>query len=336
MPPSSKITQDGAVTIVESPSYSIRSRILYFVLRTFYSILVTHLLSKPTPSGHQPASAVPKSLHKRFTIKKREFYDWSVYDISLKPHKSKGGNGGTSDGKESSEIKRRMMYIPGTGFVIPASSEHFKFVTKAFVEGVNAVVTVVLHPLAPKNTVLEVYPKFFELYEQLAASLPVDGELDIGGDSSGGGISLSIVQHLREKGIRLPNRLFMMAPSVDFVQPKEEDMKYVSKLDPLQTVDESHSDHVKWVADTMKLEDPRISPIRGNFDVLRDIKIVGLVGTYDILEPDCRRLVEKLKEQGIRAEWLFGEKMVHCWPLMHIYQIPESKQAVTWIIEKMK
>ncbi|KAF3911163.1 hypothetical protein AA313_de0208778 [Arthrobotrys entomopaga] len=338
MPPSSKVTQDRTVTTIESPSYSLRSRILYFVLRAFYSILVTRLLTKPTSSGHQPTSVVPKSLHKRFTIKQRDFYDWSVYDVSLKPQKSNrnGKNGGISDGKEKAEVRRRMMYIPGTGFIMPASPEHLKFIAKAFVEGVNSVVTVVLHPLAPKHTVSEVYLKFFELYEQLAGSLPPDGEIDVGGDSAGGGISLSIVQHLKAKGMRLPNRLFMMAPSVDFVQPKEEDMKHVSNLDPLQRVDESHDAHAKWVANSMELDDPRISPIRGNFDGLENVRVIGLVGTYDILEPDCRRLVEKLKEQGIQAEWLFGERMVHCWPLMHIYWIPESKQAVNWIIEKMK
>ncbi|EPS35895.1 hypothetical protein H072_10632 [Dactylellina haptotyla CBS 200.50] len=324
------LTQDGTVAITHSSSYSLRSRLLYSVLRVLYPTAISWLLSKPSESGHQPIN-IPKSIYKHFVVQKREFYDWSVYDISLKPKEAE-----SKDGHGKSEVKRRMLYIPGTGFVMSTSSEHFRFVTTAFVEGVQAVVTVVLHPLAPKNTVLEVYPKVFELYEQLAASLPPDGEMDIGGDSSGGGISLSVTQHLRERGLRLPDRLFMMAPSVDFVQPQEEDMKIVSKLDPLQKVSESHDTHLKWVNNSMPLDDPIVSPIRGIFGDIQGVKVIGLVGKYDILDPDCTRLVERLKKENITTDWLFGEKMVHCWPLMHVYKIPEAKDAIVWIIDKMK
>ncbi|KAF3916689.1 Esterase [Dactylellina cionopaga] len=327
-------TQDGLMTTTHSTSYSLRARILYLVLKLLYSPIITHFLANPTESGHQHAR-IPKSVQKHFVIQRREFYDWTVYDISLKHDHDKNIKFRTEDGGQESKAKRRMMYIPGTGFTIPTSTEHFKFITKAFAAGLNAVVTVVLHPLAPKHTFADVYPKFFELYEQLVNDLPVDGEIDVGGDSSGGGISLSVVQHLGEKGLRLPDRLFLMAPSVDFVQPKEEDMKKVSKLDPLQRVDETHSVHVKWVDNAVELDDPKVSPIRGDFTCLERVKIVGLIGTYDILEPDTIRLREKLKGEGLQVDWLVGEKMLHCWPLLQLY-IPEAKEAISWIIEKMK
>lgn len=98
-----------------------------------------------------------------------------------------------------------------------------------------------------------------------------------------------------------------MAPRIDFVQPKEEDMKKVSTLDPLQRVDESHGAHLKWTNGEMELDDPIVSPIRGDFHYLKSIKVVGLVETYDILEPDCVRLRQKLKDEGIKVEWLVGE-----------------------------
>ncbi|KAK6535783.1 hypothetical protein TWF281_000035 [Arthrobotrys megalospora] len=326
------VSHDGTLTLTTSSSHSLRAKILYLVLRLFYSPIISRFVKNPTGSGHQHVK-VPKSLYKRFTIVERDFYDWSVFDISPKPKATTKSRG---QDEKIDITRRRMMYIPGTGFTIPTSSEHFKFISKAFTTSCPATVTVVLHPLAPNHTASEVYPKFFELYSQLLRDLPPDGEIDIGGDSSGGGISLSIVQHLNERGLRLPNRLFLMAPSVDFVQPKAEDMKKVSKLDPLQRVDESHTAHVKWVNNEIELDDPIVSPIRGDFRCLKGIKVVGLVGTYDILEPDCVRLREKMRDEGVQVEWMVGEKMLHCWPLMQAYFLPEANRAIDWIIDKIK
>ncbi|KAF3092586.1 hypothetical protein TWF569_009020 [Orbilia oligospora] len=325
--------KSGTLTLTTSSSHSFRAKTLYLVLRLFYSPVISRFVENPAESGHQHIKP-PKSLSKKFTIKKRDFYDWSVYDISIKPSSKPKSKLKDQDAQKIPE--RRMMYIPGTGFTISTSSEHFKFVSKTFVSDPYSTVTVVLHPLAPKHTISSVYPKFFELYSQLLDELTLNGEIDIGGDSSGGGISLSIVQHLNSRGLRLPNRLFIMAPSVDFVQPKASDMKKVSDLDPLQRVDQSHAAHLKWVNGEMPLSDPIVSPIRGNFHCLKGIKVVGLVGTYDILEPDCIRLREKMRDEGIEVEWLVGEKMVHCWPLMQAYLLPEGKEAVGWIRQKMK
>ncbi|KAK6516075.1 hypothetical protein TWF506_005988 [Arthrobotrys conoides] len=332
-----KSKESGTLTLTTSSSHSLRAKILYLVLRLFYSPIISRFVKNPTDSGHQHVHP-PKSVCKKFMITKRDFYDWTVYDISPKPTtKAKPKSGEKIQDQDVEQIpERRMMYIPGTGFTIPTSSEHFKFISKTFVSDFYSTVTVVLHPLTPKHTVSSVYPKFFELYSQLLDSLSPNGEIDIGGDSSGGGISLSIVQHLNSHGLRLPNRLFLMAPSVDFVQPKASDMKKVSDLDPLQRVDQSHADHLKWVNGEMSMSDPIVSPIRGDFHCLKGIKVVGLVGTYDILEPDCVRLREKMRDEGIEVEWLVGEKMVHCWPLMQAYLLPEGKEAVGWIRKRLK
>ncbi|KAK6508789.1 hypothetical protein TWF481_003559 [Arthrobotrys musiformis] len=326
------VSHDTSLTITTSSSHSLRAKILHSVLRLFYPPIISRFVQNPTESSHQHVK-VPKSLRKRFMVTKRDFYDWTVYDISSKPRKDQEEKAGVT--------KRCMMYIPGTGFTIPTSSEHFRFIAKAFASDYPSVVTVVLHPLAPKHTVSEVYPKFFELYSQLLAEMslergPEGGELDIGGDSSGGGICLSIVQHLEARGLRLPNRLFLMAPSVDFVQPNAEDMKKVSKLDPLQRVDRNYAAHVRWVNGEMELDDPIVSPIRGDFRCLKGVKVVGMAGTYDILEPDCVRLRERMRDEGIQVEWMVGEKTVHCWPLMQAYLLPEGRRAVGWIILKMK
>ncbi|KAK6362580.1 hypothetical protein TWF730_000037 [Orbilia blumenaviensis] len=325
------VFHEGTLTLTTCSSQSVRAKILYLVLRLFYSPIISRFVGSPTASGHQHVR-VPKSLYKRFVVTKREFYDWTVYDISRKPEMTTGSK---RQNETPDKPTRRMMYIPGTGFTIPTSSEHFKFVSKTFALECSAIVTVVLHPLAPKHSVSEVYPKFFELYSQLLNELTPGAEIDLGGDSSGGGISLSIAQHLKGRGLRPPNRLFLMAPSVDFVQPRVEDMKKISELDPLQRVDETRYGHIKWVNDEMGLDDPIVSPIRGGFHCLKGIKVVGLIGTYDILEPDCVKLRERLRDEGVEVEWLVGHRMVHCWPLMQAYLLPEARRAVKWIKVKM-
>ncbi|KAF3939196.1 Esterase [Dactylella cylindrospora] len=322
-------TKDGSIPITRLNSHSLRSRLFYLILRFFYSPILSKITSRPTASGHQNVE-IPPSLRKRFSITRRDFHDWTVYDVSRKESQRYGGTT-RQDGLPT----RRVMYIPGTGFTKPASSEHLKFASEAFAVE-SAIVTIVLHPLAPKHRVLSVYPKLFDLYEILLKELAPGGYMDIGGDSSGGGMAVSMVQQLKTRGLALPRKLFLMAPSLDFTQSEISSMRRIERVDPLQTAMDSHEEHLKWIGDDIDVSDPMVSPIFGDLKTLREVEVICAIGTYDILGPDCMRLKEKLEVVGVKGKWLVAERMVHCWVLLQAHKLPEAMQAMQWIIDMMR
>ncbi|KAF5360306.1 hypothetical protein D9758_009107 [Tetrapyrgos nigripes] len=94
--------------------------------------------------------------------------------------------------------------------------------------------------------------------------------------------------------------------------------------------------HCKW-----DLDRPELSPNlqdASKFMKMRqlDIRIHGVVGTWDVLAPDALVFYQKCKQHGIEGEWLKWERQMHCFPLAWKYGLSEGKRGLEWILAVLR
>jgi acetyl esterase/lipase len=148
------------------------------------------------------------------------------------------------------------------------------------------------------------------------------------GDSSGGGISLALSQRLREDGQPQPGHVILLSPWLDATLSNP-DIPAIDKIDPFLGVEGLKYGGEVYARDV----DPRsylVSPVYGNLKGLAPITL--FIGTRDILWPDCRRLRDRAREEGVALDYREYDGMVHDWMLG---PLPEAKRAIREIVEKI-
>ena len=78
----------------------------------------------------------------------------------------------------------------------------------------------------------------------------------------------------------------------------------------------------RGVGGELPAEDPRVSPINGDFSGLGPITVFR--GTHDILNSDAKRFVPLAREAGVSVDYHGAPGMPHEYPL---FPVPEAKQA---------
>jgi len=149
------------------------------------------------------------------------------------------------------------------------------------------------------------------------------------GDSSGGGISLALAQRLREDGHEQPGHIVLLSPWLDATLSNPEISEF-DKIDPFLGTDGLKYGGAAYARDV----DPKsylVSPVYGSLRGLAPISL--FIGTRDILFPDCRKLREQARTEGVEINYREYEGMVHDWMLV---AMPEGKQAVREIVEAIR
>ena len=155
------------------------------------------------------------------------------------------------------------------------------------------------------------------------------------GDSAGGHLTVSLWMKLREQGRALPRASVLMSPWLDMTASGA---SYVENYgaDPVfgikgETITEEgvktllkKSDIFMWLGDNDRT-DPYISPIFNEFDD-KYPPVFVTVGGDEMLRSDAETLVEKLKNAGVEATFLIGDRMMHAYPVYQIF--PEARQAL--------
>ena len=220
--------------------------------------------------------------------------------------------------------RKQLLYFHGGAYVHGVTKHHWQFVGK-LARGLSANVTVPLYPLAPEHQATEVFDLAIKLYEDLLKHTRPE-DLIIAGDSAGGGLALSLVHQLRERGIALPSRLLLVSPWLD-AELNDPEIPTLERHDPMISVPGLRAAG-RWYAGDIALNDPRISPIHMDLEGLPPTQL--LIGTHDILWPDARKFREKALRLGAPLSYYEYPEMFHDWALTSI--LPEAKRAVEQIV----
>ena len=218
---------------------------------------------------------------------------------------------------------RAVMYLHGGGYVRQPRIHHWKYINKLANRVGNVIVPI--YPKAPNHHPSEAFEVLTKLYLELSAEYD---EIVLMGDSSGGGLALSLVQQWGEAGYKQPCKTFLFSPWVDLTL-SDPDIDRYQKIEPLICAASERIWAKVWAQD-LSLTDPRISPIFGAMDKLG--KVFLYVGDREILYPDVCKLYEIMKKSA-DVSFTVGHGMNHVY---QVYPIPEARQALDEVVREIE
>lgn len=144
------------------------------------------------------------------------------------------------------------------------------------------------------------------------------------------------------KPLPAPSALLLICPSVD-AKRENPRISSIEHVDPVLDAEESQQQAMDWAGE-WGLDDERVSPAlnRKKRDHVvrllkeRGVRVHGVTAGHDILSPDGMVLRQLLAEEGVEGKWLEWEKMMHCFSLAWFYGLPESKEALRWILDVLR
>jgi acetyl esterase/lipase len=212
-----------------------------------------------------------------------------------------------------------ILYIHGGAYVRDVQSAQWSFVER-LVHRTGARVVAPLYPVAPEHTWRDAFALVAPLYERLVAQVGPE-RLTVLGDSAGGGMTLALMQQMRDRGCPLPACLVLLAPWLD-VTLSDPSQAGIAGRDPMLDIPGLVAAG-RWYAGDLDPRDPRISPINGS---MRDLPPIALfTGTRDLVHPDSRRLRDKAAREGVRLDYHEYPDLFHVWPEV---DIPEGNRAI--------
>lgn len=325
---------------------------------------LVHVVLKPfKPSLMKPGKLPPNATRLTASRRTKRLCDvvedqvdglW-VYNITPKPAKE------PTEKPDVAPNARRILYFAGGGWQMPPSKHHWAFCAELARRLPHTRVTIVSCPLAPKAPVSVAFPQMERAYGSLMAESARAGEsVVVAGDSSGGNIALCLAawalrfQEQQRQGSKPPAAVFVLSPTTD-LRHEMEAIARVEGRDPIHThqciretartwcpehgsggdVGDDDDGHApRQLPGDWTFEDPRVSPIQADLSYLvrHNVKVHGLTGSYDVLEPEAVVFRDKCRDEGVAGEWLAWDGQMHCFPLTFRYGIKESKEAMDWIV----
>lgn len=249
----------------------------------------------------QKTNTIDYDLPKKMGFSKEKFEGMDVYSY----------NGRISDNK------KKLLYVHGGAYIENAIYFQLKFVMK-IAKKTNSTLIFPVYPLAPKNDYRLTYDLMEKLYYLLTKN---NNEINIIGDSAGGGFILSFSMYLRDKGITQPKNIVMLSPWLDISLSNPEIKKY-EKKDLILSIDGCKYAGELWKG---KLSNNNflVSPLYGNYDNLGKITII--VGGNELLKPDINKLKNKLDDLKINYNYFEYYKQCHNFA---IYPTKEAKDVI--------
>jgi epsilon-lactone hydrolase len=186
----------------------------------------------------------------------------------------------------------KMVFMHGGGNISRPSSHLWSFLDQLAVKSRRTIV-VPLFSLLPDHGRDEIFAEIVSVWNSVSEQTG-PGDIALAGESSGGGLALSLAQHIRDHGGEQPGNIVLMSPMLDaeMADPECDD---ISLADPVKMLGAMRAVGRIWAEGDF--DDYRSSPIRGDLTGLAPIMVI--VGSNESVLPYCRMLVRRSKAVGV-------------------------------------
>ncbi len=221
---------------------------------------------------------------------------------------------------------RAFLFLHGGGYVYGSLASHCGMVAE-IARAARCVGLSLQYRLAPENPFPAALDDACAAYEFLLGKFKPE-KIAIVGDSAGGGLVMSTLLTLRDKGRPLPGAAVCVSPWVD-LQHTGESWTTRQKLDPMldrPLVDMLVPLYLKDVPPS----NPIVSSINADLKGLPPMLIQ--VGEREVLFSDGERLAARAKAAGVDVVFEEWKDMVHVWHLYYA-MLGAGREAMTRIGE---
>ena len=220
----------------------------------------------------------------------------------------------------------RFMFLHGGGYVIGIDMHDGLLGHLALSAGAEVVAPD--YRLAPENPYPAALNDAVLTYEGLLAQGVVSTDIAIGGDSSGGGLTLALLMRLRDEGKPLPSCGVLLSPWTDLTCSG---VSYQSKADIDPIVQKEML--LAWGAMYLSGSDPKTvgaSPLFGDYTGLPPLLFQA--GDHETMLDDSREAAARAEAVGVETILDVWPEMIHGWQIF-VPILPEAVGAVDRIGE---
>lgn len=218
-------------------------------------------------------------------------------------------------GSDSSQV---LLFFHGGGYCSGSIQSHRRLVTEAG-RAAGMRTLAVAYRLAPENPFPAALEDAETAWRFLLAHGIAGSNIVVGGDSAGGGITLALLNGLRDAGATLPACGWLVSPWTDLTLSG---ITLASKdsIDPI-----IHKGYLAELADAYLVpgidrRDPRVSPLYADLRGLPPLLIQ--VGSAETLLADATRFAAAAGEADVAVTLDIWPHMIHAWPVWNAHLEP--------------
>jgi len=223
-----------------------------------------------------------------------------------------------------SDASRILMFFHGGGYCSGSILSHRRLVTEAG-RAARVRTLAIGYRLAPEHPFPAAYDDALTAWRFLRNQDIPAAHIAIGGDSAGAGLSVALINQLRDANEELPACAWLISPWTDLTMSGS---TFATKdaVDPI-----IHKEYLNELADAylpaaMDRKDPRISPIYSNLRSFPPVLIQ--VGSAETLLDDATRFASAAGAADVPVTLEIWPHMIHAWHLWNA-QLESSRRALT-------
>lgn len=220
-----------------------------------------------------------------------------------------------------SDGRRVLLYLHGGGYVFGSPQSHCGL-TYSLARRSGFDVFSLDYRLAPEHPCPAALDDAHRAYLWLCSRLGGPRQLAIAGDSAGAGLTLALLQALRDAGEPLPAAAICYCPFVD-LSMSGASVRANAESEVLFEVG-AYQSAARAYAGGLSLSDPRVSPLFGDMAGLPPTKIFA--STTEVLLDDAKRLAAAMESQHVSVELVLEKGLVHAWPVFSV--LPEAGSTI--------
>jgi epsilon-lactone hydrolase len=214
-----------------------------------------------------------------------------------------------------SDRSRVLLYFHGGGYCSGSIQSHRRLVTEAG-RAAGMRTLAVAYRLAPEHPFPAAYDDALTAWSFLRDQNIPAAHIAIGGDSAGAGLTVALINRLRDAHEELPACAWLISPWTDLTMSGST-LSSKDAIDPL-----IHKQYLIELADAyvpagMDRKDPLVSPLYGDLKGFPPILIQ--VGSAETLLDDATRFAAVAGAADASVTLEIWPQMIHAWPLWNAH-----------------